>query len=340
MKADLAQVQQLLTFGTAMAAWLACGGLSEGAAACEGGELRIVPAPTTISVLRGEQPVLRYRYADAPFKPYVKELFTPKGVNALLDSPPDHVHHRGLMFAVAVDGVSFWEETDRAGRQVHRSMGRMLAPRGRDAVVGFMKGLDWLSPEDKHLLHEERAIQVLGGQEVESAGATLVSWTTRLEVPPGGADAKLTGNHYFGLGLRFVRAMDKRGKFDNSEHAEGEVFRGDERLTRARWCAYSSRVDDKPVTVAMFDHPGNVRHPATWFTMADPFAYLSATLNLHREPLTLKAGEPLQLRYGVALWDGHAPAEQIEKLYQLWVSRFTDKRSTGPKGRESEESKP
>jgi hypothetical protein len=341
MKADRTRVQWLLTFGTALVVWLVCGALIEPAAAYQGPELRLVPDQTTISILRGDQPVLRYRFADTPFKPYVRELFTPKGVNVLLDSPPDHVHHRGLMFAVAADGVSFWEEMDQAGRQINRAIGPLLPTRGdRGTVVGFVEELDWLSPEGKRLLREERMLQVLGDAEVESAGATLLTWTTRLESPPGAADVKLTGNHYFGLGLRFVRAMDKLGKFDNSEHAEGEVFRGDERLTRARWCAYASRVDDKPVTVAMFDHPDNVRHPATWFTMANPFAYLSATLNLHREPLTLKTAEPLELRYGVALWDGHVEAEKIEKLYQLWVSRFTDKRDVRPEGRKSKESKP
>ena len=60
-----------------------------------------------------------YRYGDVPFKPYVKELFTMGGLNVLLDAPHDHLHHHGLMFAVAVDGVNFWEESPRAGRQKH-----------------------------------------------------------------------------------------------------------------------------------------------------------------------------------------------------------------------------
>ena len=69
----------------------------------------------------------------------------------------------------------------------------------------------------------------------------------------------------------------------------------------------------------MFDHPGNVRHPATWFTMEKPFAYISATLALHKEPLKIMAGKPLVLRYGVVLWDGQVRPEQIEKAYGLWL---------------------
>ena len=72
------------------------------------------PATTTSPSLL---PVMTYRFAGAP-KPYVKELFTPAGVQVLLDSPADHIHHRGLMFAVAIDGVNFWEESTTSGRQV------------------------------------------------------------------------------------------------------------------------------------------------------------------------------------------------------------------------------
>lgn len=56
------------------------------------------------------QMALRYKYKQVPFKPYVQELYTPSGLNILLDSPSDHVHHRGVMFAVGVDNISFWEE--------------------------------------------------------------------------------------------------------------------------------------------------------------------------------------------------------------------------------------
>ena len=54
------------------------------------------------------------------------------------------------------------------------------------------------------------------------------------------------------------------------------------------------------------------------FTMTPPFAYLSATLNLWKEPLELKAGGKLKLSYAVAVWDGETAAEQVEKLYAWW----------------------
>jgi len=150
--------------------------------------------------------------------------------------------------------------------------------------------------------------------------ATLVTWESRLTVPDGKESATLGGSHYHGLGMRFIRSMDTDGEFRNPDNDAGVIFRGEERLARSRWCAYTARADGKLVTAAMFDHPDNPRHPATWFMMAKPFAYLSATMRLHEEPLKVVAGKPVVLRYGVVLWDGRTETPQIEELYKQWVA--------------------
>jgi hypothetical protein len=54
--------------------------------------------------------------------------------------------------------------------------------------------------------------------------------------------------------------------------------------------------------------------------MSKPFAYLSATLALHKEPLKLTSVNPLVLRYAVALWDGRAENNVIENLYKRWAA--------------------
>jgi hypothetical protein len=122
----------------------------------------------------------------------------------------------------------------------------------------------------------------------------------------------LTGSTYFGLGMRFVVSMDKGGQFVN---ADGKTGVSGTNNARSAWCAYSASADGKPVTVAMFDSPGNPRHPATWFTMDQGFAYLSATLDLSRQPLTIEPGKPLKLRYHVAVWDGKVDAAKIAAVY-------------------------
>jgi Methane oxygenase PmoA len=271
-----------------------------------GAALGVRADTVTLADTRG-QPRLEYQAAANPLKPYVAQLRTPGGVPVLRDSPADHVHHHALMFALSVEGVTFWEEKADAGRQVPREL-----KRERDRLSQV---LDWTTPDGKVVLREERSLRL---HETPARAATLLTWRSRLRAPAGRASVTLTGSHYYGLGARFVVGMDQGGVFANSAGAAGDVVRGTERLTYAAWCAYTAEVEGKPVTFALFDHPANLRHPSRMFTMAAKFAYLAATLNLWKEPYTLEAANPLDLRYGVAVWDGKIEPAAIEALYQRW----------------------
>jgi len=280
--------------------------------------MRITVEPATLSIGDGADVLMRYRYQDVPFKPCVQQLFTPDGINILRDSPSDHKHHHALMFAIAVDGLNFWEEQKEPGRQVHRSFTDTRVEEAGDLLrTEFTEQLDWVNPRSGELLiKESRTISVCRPEDLD---ATILSWKSRLSLPAGKQSATLTGSHYFGLGMRFLESMDEGGQFHNAAGQAGEIVRGEERLIRANWCALTANADGKLVTIAMFGHPGNERHPTYWFTMAKPFAYLSATLNLHREPLELNSEKPLVLRYGVAVWDGQVEADIVEQAYQWWM---------------------
>jgi hypothetical protein len=261
----------------------------------------------------GKREVARFRKDDVPFKPYVDRLLTPGGVNVLRDSPSDHKHHHALMFAVAADKVNFWEEVTKPGRQIVRGP---VETKVDSSTAKAVANLDWLAADDKVLLQEKRRIDV---PQTKDLGATLLIWETRLQPPSGKDSTTLTGAHYHGLGMRFVESMDKGGTFFNASKKEGTIVRGDETLTPAPWSAYTAEADGKPVTVAMFDHPSNPR-PALWFTMSTPFAYLSATMNYWKEPLTVKSEKPAVMRYAVAVWDGRVETQTIDSLYKRWIA--------------------
>jgi len=85
--------------------------------------------------------------------------------------------------------------------------------------------------------------------------------------------------------------------------------------------AYTAKLEGEPVTVALFDHPSNPV-PMTAFTMGypdSPFAYLSATMNLHRKPVKLEAGQSFAIKYRIAVWDGEVSRETVEALYREFV---------------------
>lgn len=256
----------------------------------------------TVALRADGRLLAEYRHADVSFKPYVAQLYSPSGIGVLRDNVPDHLHHHGLMFALGVNGVDFWSEKPTCGKQLQRKL--------ETSDYSLTHWLDWTAPDGKVLLSEERVVKVHPGP------VTLLTWRSRLQSKE---EVKLTGAHYFGLGMRFVTEMDKIARFINSANATGDVVRGSERLTSAKWVACIAH----HVTVAIFDHPTNLRHPARMFTMNVPFAYQSATLNLWKEPFTLN--EPLDLCYGVAVWDGEQTAAQIESLYRRWLKETPEK---------------
>jgi len=263
----------------------------------------------------GSGPLLRYRYAEVPFKSYVREFCTPAGINLLRDAPHDHLHHHALMLGIAVDGVNFWTEYPDSGKQVHRK----FTARRQDRHQGLCRALvtdyiDWTNTAgDKAVIHEYRTIEIYSGKDL---GASLLTWDSQFELLAGKTSALITGGRYYGLGVRFVEPMDKQGDYINADGKKGVEGTN---AASSPWCAYRSKVEGKPVTVAMFDHPQNPRHPATWFTMQDKFSYISATLNLKNEPFKTTSDNPLRLCYGLALWDGHVKAATIDKLYKRWI---------------------
>ena len=266
----------------------------------------------TVTVSSAGRPVLEYQLASKPKKSYVSKLFSPGGVQILRDAPHDHLHHHSLMFAVAVDGVDFWSENDACGRQkpVAEADIKTASRDGRGSAT-IAHRLDWMAPNASDvLLIESRTVEVL---RTEGPGPTMLVWKCRLSTPPGKKSVTLTGSTYFGLGARFIESMDPGGHFQNGDGKTGVEDTNDK---RSAWCAYSAKADGKPVTVAMFDCPKNPRHPATWFTMDSRFAYLAATLDLSKRPLVVEADKPLELRYGVALWDGQVSKDRIQATYR------------------------
>jgi len=278
--------------------------------------------------------VYRQKLENNTFKPCVDVLCTPSGRNILRDSPWDHIHHHALMFAVGVNGVDFWGEfDDTRGKQIatcgsqHTGMewyntewqSRLNVP---PQYKSFMEAtnLDWIIPDGSIVLKEIRTIDVLCPHDPD---VTLLTWQTQLTTPESGETATLGGDHYFGLGMRFDESMDKNGRFfANDGIAPGEIVRGDERLTQCQWMAYTAKLHDEPVTVAVFDAPKNPRQMLV-FTMGDDggaFAYMSATVNLFRETMEVTQDKPLDFIYGVAVWDGEQTPETIESMYQKWLA--------------------
>ncbi|MCY3020823.1 MAG: PmoA family protein, partial [Planctomycetota bacterium] len=280
--AGMALYPAWVLLAVASAVWL-------GAASAAGGEsqLQIATGDTAVTAKDGDQVVLEYLYGGVPFKPYVRQFPSPGGLNVLRDQVADHIHHHALMYAIKVDGVNFWEEVANCGKELHKSFSNVKSvSAGGLSSATLTEQLEWVGADAKPLMQETRQLTVYRSPDL---GASLLTWRARLSPAEGRPEIKLGGNHYHGLGMRFLACMDKVGEFFTPEgKIGGEAVRGDEKLTKGTWCAYAAEANGKPVTAVMFDHPNNPRE-VLWFTMSAPFAYMSATMNLHREVLPVNA---------------------------------------------------
>ncbi len=273
---------------------------------------------TTVSIEVNGRPALEYLFGGVKFKPCVNRWYTPEGINILRDAPHDHLHHHAMMFAVAVDGVNFWEEhSPQAGKEVGQQPrnGTTQTTNGK-TTAAFSQDLNWNDSNDQLMLKERRTIELIVENGLD---ASLINWTSALSVPSGKKSVQLGGSHYFGLGIRFVQSMDKGGKMIAADGKKSRSLPGGFAwIAPARWMAYTAPAEGKTLTVAIFDHPQNPRFPGGIFHMTQPFAYLSATIGLGDKPYEIKAEKPLTLRYGAALWDGEVGPEKIEAVYRLW----------------------
>lgn len=264
-------------------------------------------------------------YALGKFKPYVKELATLQGRNILRDAPFDHLHHHALMYAIKANGVNFWEEVAGCGYQKPVATVPWTESQGAGGRPQFTlrQTLHWLAPADA-----ERADSAAAAILVEHRTLTLtiddaqkevaLRWQGEFEVGAKTNQVTLTGANYHGLGLRFLREFDPLAKHLNAGGAPD--LKGRQDVSRHAWGSVAFTAPEQPVTLVLFGHPRNARGDAWFFTMREPFAYLSATQNLDQEPLVYRAGDKWQVNYLIAVYQALKTPDDIQARGRQWVA--------------------
>ncbi len=265
----------------------------------------------TVALSAGDRPVLEYRQTPDPNKVYVSKLYSPGGTQVLLDSPADHVHHHALMLGLDVDGVSFWVDGEKHGTQKPRRPATVTAN-------ALQQTLDWVTPEGRALLVEERRITI---HPVEGDAFTLITWHSTLTPARGVKQLNLfTRRSYEGLGLRLPKSMDRKAEFEFVNEVDSTPVRNTEKVTWAGGVACMGPAENgKTVTVAMFAYPPHCVHRTHWFTMSDSLTYMTATMDLYRQPVLLREDQVIEIKHGIAVWDGAAHKGSVGKARNVWA---------------------
>ncbi|MCC7377064.1 MAG: PmoA family protein [Verrucomicrobiales bacterium] len=265
------------------------------------------------------QPLMTYAFAAGQFKPYVQALHSMRGENVIRDAPSDHLHHHGLMYAIRVNGVNFWEERPPAGRQVAvapptLSLGKSAA--GLPEAV-LVQDLNWQTPAESGattLLRERREIRVTVNPGVEEVA---LEWRSVFEVDRGVERAVLHGADYLGLGMRLPETFDKVAEFQNSEgvpYSEAQTWD----VRPAAWTAVSGRVSGRETMLVLAGHSSNAG-VGSFFSMRNAFAYLTATQSLGREPIHYLAGAKFQVRYLVLVYPAAQNRAYVTERLAPWL---------------------
>jgi hypothetical protein len=312
----LPQIAAALSLLAAVAAERAAGGQS----------LRVAPSAAQVewTVWQGDNKLLVYRGDPRQFKPYVKELCTIRGDNLLRDAPSDHLHHHGLMYALRVNGLNFWEET--SGNGVEKPIETLVSD-SQDSPAGLPRAtirqtIYWLAPQDAFLpdspnlalLIETRILLLTVDQSQEEV---TLRWTSRFEVGGKTNTVVLDGASYFGLGARFLEELDPIAAHFNSD-ASPDLTGTKQDVSPHDWCAVAFDRPSAPATFAIFGAPANARGKTFFFTMKRPFAYISATQAVNQQPLVYHAGDKFQVDYLVAVYPAVQPRSFLSARAAEW----------------------
>jgi Methane oxygenase PmoA len=266
----------------------------------------------------------------------------------------DHPHHIGLWFNYGnVNGLDFWNNSDtirpadapKMGTIVHRAI---VKAQGGAETGTLITDMDWVDSRGTVLLRERATFVFRGDDTMRS-----VERVTRLTA--AGQRVVFTDNKEGLFGMRVARQLehpsktaevftDASGKatavplLDNTGitgmYVSSEGNKGDDVWgTRGRWTMLGGRIGERPVTLAMLDHPANPGFPTHWHARgyglfaANPLG--QASLTEGRQPafnLTLEPNASATFRYRLLIIDGAAATDSIEREARAFAGDQTSER--------------
>ena len=237
-----------------------------------------------------------YRCGPSLPKPCVHPLVTPGGHVLSGFEMSDHVWHRGLWFTIKfVNGTNFWEEHAPFGVQVSR--GQPMVELLGERRLRITHRLMWTSEATGDVIDEARVLTFRGDGVVDWATQLRAMKDLTLDRTP-----YTTWGGYGGLAFRAAREL----------HEVNFLVCGGETVTALAgqpfpWTVLQAKVDggaEQHVSIGMIDDPRNPRSPSPWYCKSgNGFNYMNPALLFH-EPMYLKEGDALRLRYRVMYRDG------------------------------------
>jgi len=285
---------------------------------------------SSLALLNRGRIVWQFNFDRKQPKPYFHPVCLTDGTELTWHRPPDHPWHYGLWFSWKyINGLNYWEEDRKTGLSQGRTeINNIEVEPHDDYSAQIAMQLRYHPPGQPPVLTESCIIRL--GKPDENGGYRI-DWISRFTAGaadvlldrtpiPGEKDGQSWGG-YAGLSVRVAKNVTN-WQLTNSEGRKDLQAHG----KKARWMSFGGRAaESKEFSIAVFDHPDNLRHPSPGFVIMDPkvpFGYFSPAL-LFNKPYTLPAGKSFSLKYRVLIQSGRAKKNLLEAEWKLF-SRTAD----------------
>jgi hypothetical protein len=266
-----------------------------------------------------------YHYRNVP-RPFFYPVLGPGGLPMTRNWPMkdaeneehDHKHHRSLWFTHGdVNGVDFWSEEPKAGKIVHEKFIET-----KSGQTGVIKSTDqWVAPDGKIVCTDERTLRVYSPPT-----GRLFDFEVTIQASNG--DLTFGDTKEGTMAIRLAETMRLKGNVGHGHIVNSEGVRDGETWGRhAAWVDYHGPVQGQTVGVAIFDHPGNPRHPTTWH-VRDYGLFAANPFGLHdfenKAPSTgnlkVPAGESVTFRYRFYMHAGDEKEGKVAENYKEYIA--------------------
>ncbi len=306
-----------------VSAFLAAGCMAQSA------KVQFVPATDKIDVKLAGKLITSYRFDDSLTKPVLYPIQTPGDVvltrgfpiKPLPGETNDHPHHIGLFFTYdKVNDSGFWGNTTKPPMIKHQ---KVVSTEPGDGQGKLVTQSDWIAKDGSTVVLVEDRTMVFKPIEHGFALDITLDLTAKTKVEFG--DTK--------EGMFAVRTADwlseKIGKsrYFSSEGAETSAKIWGK---RAKWVALEGKKDDKPVGIAILNHPTSANYPTYWHARdyglfaANPLGQEEfQKTNKEKDPkpfgLVLEPGKSARFRFLVLFYDGTKSPDQINALFTTFA---------------------
>jgi hypothetical protein len=290
--------------------------------------VQIKELPDRLRVEINGQLFTEYYFKDVP-RPFCYPVIGPQNSPMTRNWPMkdvpnedhDHKHHRSLWFTHgSVNGHDFWSEERNFGKIVHEGFAEVRS--GADAGVIRAKN-KWIAADGTQVCHDETTLRF---HAPRSPSERILDWEVTLHALE--KDLTFGDTKEGSMGIRLAETMRLKGKVGKGHIINSEgVKDGETWGKQAKWCDYYGPVEDKIVGVAVFDHPGNPRHP-TWWHVRDYGLFAANPFGKHdfeklqdktAGDLVVPAGKSVTFKWRFYFHEGDNEKGRVAEKYEEYV---------------------